>query len=59
MTEAVESFGQLDIVVNVAGLARDAMFHRMDDERLDAVLDVNLKTAFHTSLAAMPHMRAR
>jgi len=54
---AVEAFGKLDIVVNVAGVARDAMFHRMDDELLDAALVANLKTAFHTSLAAMPYLR--
>jgi len=55
--EVVEAFGKLDIVVNVAGVARDAMFHRMDDELLDTVLDANLKTAFHTCLAAMPFLR--
>jgi len=55
--EAVETFGKLDIVVNNAGTSRDKMFHRMDDELLEFVLNVNLKTAFHTSLAAMPYLR--
>lgn len=57
VARAVEAFGVLDIVVNVAGINRDAMFHRMDDALLDTALEVNLKTAFHTSLAAMPHLR--
>jgi 3-oxoacyl-[acyl-carrier protein] reductase len=54
---AVEAFGGVDIVVNNAGITRDRMFHRMDDETFDFVLDVNLRTAYHTTLAAMPHMR--
>ena len=54
---AVEAFGQLDIVVNNAGTTRDKMFHGLDDATFDFVLDANLRTAFHTTLAAMPHLR--
>ncbi|MCB0918992.1 MAG: SDR family oxidoreductase [Actinobacteria bacterium] len=54
---AVEEFGALDIVVNNAGTTRDKMFHGLTDELFDFVLDANLKTAYHTTLAAMPHMR--
>jgi len=54
---AIERFGQLDIVVNNAGITRDKMFHTMDDDLFQLVLDVNLKTAFHTTLAAMPYLR--
>lgn len=57
VAEAVATFGKLDIVVNNAGTSRDEMFHRMTDELLDLVLDVNLKTSFHTTLAAMPYLR--
>jgi 3-oxoacyl-[acyl-carrier protein] reductase len=53
----VERFGKLDIVVNNAGTTRDKMFHNLDDDLFDMVLDVNLKTAFHTTLAAMPYLR--
>ncbi|HVF18898.1 MAG TPA: SDR family NAD(P)-dependent oxidoreductase [Mycobacteriales bacterium] len=58
MVEAtVKTFGKLDIVVNNAGITRDKTFHNMDDEMFDLVMDVNLKTAFHTTLAAMPYLR--
>jgi 3-oxoacyl-[acyl-carrier protein] reductase len=54
---AVSEHGSLDIVINNAGITRDKMFHNLDDELFDLVLDVNLKTAFHTALAAMPYLR--
>jgi len=53
----VERFGKLDILVNNAGITRDKMFHNLDDDLYDLVLDVNLKTGFHATLAAMPAKR--
>ncbi len=57
MERAAGEFGKIDIVVNNAGITRDKTFHNMTDEIWNFVLDVNLKTAFHTTLAAMPHLR--
>ena len=57
MERAASQFGKIDIVVNNAGITRDRTFHNLDDETWNFVLDVNLKTAFHTSLAAMPYLR--
>jgi len=54
---AIDSYGQLDIVINNAGTTRDKMFHGLDDDLFDFVLDANLRTAYHTTLAAMPYMR--
>jgi 3-oxoacyl-[acyl-carrier protein] reductase len=54
---AASEFGKVDILVNNAGITRDKTFHNLDDEIWNFVLDVNLKTAFHCSLAAMPYMR--
>ena len=54
---AVEQFGAVDILINNAGATRDKMFHLMDDELFDFVLDANLRTAIHTSRAAVPVMR--
>ena len=55
--QTVDTFGKLDIVVNNAGTTRDKMFHGLDDATFDFVLDANLRTAFHTTLAAMPYLR--
>jgi 3-oxoacyl-[acyl-carrier protein] reductase len=57
MARTRETFGGLDILVNNAGITSDRTFHNLDDERWDTVLDVNLRTAFHATLAAMPLMR--
>ena len=57
VSRAIDAYGKLDVLVNNAGMTRDKMFHRMDDELMDSVLDANFRTAFHATLAAMPHMR--
>jgi 3-oxoacyl-[acyl-carrier protein] reductase len=57
MAQAAEGFGAVDILINNAGITRDKTFHNLDDELWDFVLNVNLKTAFHSTLAAMPYMR--
>ena len=57
MGSAAEAFGKVDILVNNAGITRDKTFHNLTDEIWDFVIDVNLKTAFHSTLAAMPYMR--
>jgi len=53
----VEAFGGLDVLVNNAGTTRDTMFHKLTDEAFDLVMDANLRTAYHATLAAMPYMR--
>jgi 3-oxoacyl-[acyl-carrier protein] reductase len=57
MSATAEQFGKVDIVINNAGITRDKTFHNMDDDIWNFVLDINLKTAFHTSLAAAPYLR--
>ena len=57
---AVEAFGGVDVLVNNAGVTRDGLLLRMEEEAWDAVLDTNLKGAFLCSKAAARHMaRAR
>ncbi|MGH2705491.1 MAG: SDR family oxidoreductase [Actinomycetota bacterium] len=54
---AIDEFGKLDILVNNAGITRDKMFHTMTDDQWDFVLDVNLRTAYNNTKAAVAHMR--
>jgi len=51
---AMSRFGRLDIVVNNAGILRDAIFHRMTEAEFDAVVAVHLKGSFNVSRAAAP-----
>src|SRR5690606_32947837 len=57
---AIEKLGQLDILINNAGITRDNLAMRMKDEEWDTVIRVNLEAAFRLSRAALkPMMRAR
>jgi NAD(P)-dependent dehydrogenase (short-subunit alcohol dehydrogenase family) len=49
---ALDAFGQVDIVVNNAGILRDKSFHNMTDDLITAVIDVHLKGAFYVTLPA-------
>ena len=61
IVEAIErQLGPIDILVNNAGLTRDGVLVRMSEEDWDAVLDTNLKGAFHTmKLVARGMMKRR
>ncbi len=52
----LEGFGGLDILVNNAGITRDTLLMRMSEDDWDAVLDTNLKGAFHCIKAAQRPM---
>ena len=52
--QAIDSFGQLDIVVNNAGILRDRILHRMTEEEFDAVISVHLKGTFNMTRQAAP-----
>lgn len=43
----LDKYGRVDILVNNAGITRDNLIVRMTEEEFDAVLDTNLKGAFH------------
>jgi 3-oxoacyl-[acyl-carrier protein] reductase len=49
---AREHFGRLDVLVNNAGILRDALLVRMKDDDWDRVLEINLKGAFLMARAA-------
>lgn len=54
---ALDSFGRVDLVVNNAGILRDAIFHRMEPKEWEAVIAVHLNGSFYVSRAAAPHFR--
>lgn len=55
--EAVERFGSVDVLVNNAGITRDAIVPKMTEEMWDAVLAVNLGGVFNCSKVAVGVMK--
>ncbi len=55
--EAIEQFGQLDIVVNNAGYTWDGMAHKMNDEQFRAMLEIHTVVPFRLLRAAAPYLR--
>jgi NAD(P)-dependent dehydrogenase (short-subunit alcohol dehydrogenase family) len=56
---ALDNFGQVDIVVNNAGILRDKSFAKLTPAELEIVLDVHLKGAFFVSQPAFRAMKER
>jgi NAD(P)-dependent dehydrogenase (short-subunit alcohol dehydrogenase family) len=56
---ALRTWGRVDIVINNAGIVRDAPFEDMTAERFGPLLDVHLKGAFHVTRPAWKVMRER
>ncbi len=54
---ALENFGDLHVIVNNAGIVRDAMIWSMTEEEFDLVLDVHLKGAFSLTRASARYWR--
>src|SRR3954470_6191094 len=52
-------FGKVDIVVNNAGIQHVAPIEEFPDEKWDAILAINLSSAFHLIKAVVPDMKAR
>ena len=54
--KVIDKHGHLDVLVNNAGITKDGLLLRMDDEDFDAVIDTNLKSAFVSIRAAARSM---
>ncbi len=54
--EVVADFGRIDILVNNAGITKDGLMMRMTEQQWDAVIAVNLKSAFNFIHATVPVM---
>ncbi len=51
-----EDFGQIDIVINNAGITKDNLLMRMSEEDFDQVIEVNLKSVFNMTKAVQKTM---
>lgn len=56
MQKLLSEYGSIDVLVNNAGITRDAMLHKMSDEDWDVVIAVNLKGAFNMGRQVVPVM---
>lgn len=57
--KAVQEFGPVDILINNAGINRDAMVHKMTLDNWNLVLNVNLTGTFNCCQAVIPMMREK
>ncbi|MBI3548511.1 MAG: 3-oxoacyl-ACP reductase FabG [Elusimicrobia bacterium] len=53
------AWGRIDVLVNNAGITRDAMLHKLAEEDFDRVISVNLKGVFNCTQAVVPVMSAQ
>ena len=56
VAQVLSDFGRIDILVNNAGITKDALMLRMSEQQWDAVINVNLKSAFNFIHALIPIM---
>ncbi|GAB3187920.1 3-hydroxybutyrate dehydrogenase [Hydrogenophaga aquatica] len=58
MASAAKAFGQVDVLVNNAGIQHVSNIEDFPAERWDAIISINLSSAFHTTRLALPAMKA-
>jgi 3-oxoacyl-[acyl-carrier protein] reductase len=60
VNQVMADFGKLDVLVNNAGITKDGLLMRMSEEQWDTVINVNLKSVFNLTKAAIkPMMKAK
>ena len=58
-TAIFQRFGVVDILINNAGITRDAIFHKMTSDQMHKVMDVNFYGTYHCINEVTPSMRER
>lgn len=56
VNQMLADFGGLDVLVNNAGVTRDGLLMRMSEEQWDSVININLKSVFNLTKAAIKHL---
>jgi 3-oxoacyl-[acyl-carrier protein] reductase len=56
ITDVISDFGQIDILINNAGITKDNLLMRMGEEDFDKVIEVNLKSVFNMTKAVQRTM---
>ncbi len=60
ITQVLADFGRVDVLINNAGITKDGLLMRMSEEQWDTVIQVNLKSVFNLTKAAIkPMMKAK
>ena len=59
MKKAIAEFGAVDVLVNNAGIQHVAPLDEFPPEKWDAIIAINLTSAFHTTRAALPAMKKK
>ena len=54
----IEEYGRIDVLINCAGITRDALTKKMSEAQFDDVIAVNLKGVWNTTRIIGPHMQA-
>lgn len=57
--QVIDKYGRIDVLVNCAGITRDAMTKKMSEAQFDEVIDVNLKGIWNITKLVGPHMQQK
>jgi 3-oxoacyl-[acyl-carrier protein] reductase len=59
ISDTIDAFGHIDIVVNNAGTSRDALIHKMSDSLFRFIMDINLKGTHYVTQAILPEFKKK